>query len=76
MNQPTNIYDLKKSANELRQSKKYLEARDAYNNIWLQDKDDYVGAGLLNCLRKLDLYEDAVRLAEELEERCEGLDWL
>jgi hypothetical protein len=75
MNQPANIYDLKKSATELRKAGKFPEAKEIYSSLWTQTKDVYDGAGLLHCLRKLDLDEDAIQLAEELESKCNMLDW-
>lgn len=75
MTQPANMYDLKKSATELRKAGKFPEAKIAYESLWPKTKDLYDGAGLLHCLRKLDLDEDAIRLAEELEEKCNTLVW-
>lgn len=75
MNQPANIYELKKSATELRKAGKFPEAKIAYESLWPKTKDLYDGAGLLHCLRKLDLDEDAIELAEELEEKCNTLVW-
>lgn len=75
MNQPVNIYDLKRSANELRQAKKYPEAKALYESLYPKTKDLFDGAGLLHCLRKLDLDEDAIQLAKELEDKCSTLDW-
>jgi len=71
----SNKFDLKKSAKELRQAKKYPEALEIYRSLWILSKDVFDGAGLLHCLRKMDLYEEAIKLAEELELQCNSLDW-
>jgi tetratricopeptide (TPR) repeat protein len=71
----SNKFDLKKSAKELRQAKKDPEALEIYRSLWNLSKDVFNGAGLLHCLRKMDLYEEAIKIAEELEPQCNSLDW-
>ncbi|MHA1756322.1 MAG: tetratricopeptide repeat protein [Promethearchaeota archaeon] len=56
-----------KKANELRKNGKYLEALTIYETVWEIDKNAFVGAGYLHCLRKLKHLKKALDLAIELE---------
>ena len=56
----------KSQANEHRKLKKYKEALPLYRELWVETQDEYDGAGLLQCLRKEKLFDEALALADEL----------
>src|ERR1700741_4385310 len=71
----SNKYELKNKAKELRKADNYTEAREIYAKLWNESRDKFDGVGLLNCLRKLKLFDEAIPLAAELSPYCSGLDW-
>ncbi len=68
-------YDLKKTAKELRKAGNYSDARGIYAKLWNESRDKFDGVGLLNSLRKLKLFDEAVPLADELAPHCIDLEW-
>lgn len=70
------INELHKEANHLRQEGRYADASPLYEQLWNKTKDQYDGAGLLNCLRKLSQFEKALPLAEELAQEFPDFDWV
>ncbi len=69
------IEELHQEANKLRQEKKFAEALYLYEKIWPVTGDQYDGAGLLCCLRKLRKYDKAISLAIELTEKFPDFQW-
>lgn len=53
-------------AHKLRQEGKYQEAIVLYEKDWAENKNEFSGAGLINCLRKLKEYDEALKVAIEL----------
>ena len=66
---------LHNEANRLRKEKKFSDALPLYEKIWPKTGDKYDGAGLLNCLRKLEEYEKAIVLARELYKKFPDFQW-
>ena len=54
----TNMTEQKQKANELRKAGKIKEALPLYRNLYKETEDEYEGAGLLQCLRKLELFDE------------------
>lgn len=67
--------DFHKEAIRLRQEKKYEEALSLYERSWLETGDQYDGAGLLSCLRKLKQYDKAILLADEIVKKFPDFQW-
>jgi len=65
----------KQKANELRKAGKYDEALEIYNHLWATEKDAYIGAGMLHCLRKLRRYDEAVPLADKIANEYPDIVW-
>lgn len=62
----TDLTEQKQKANELRKAGNHKEALLLYRNLWKEKGDKFDGAGLLHCLRKLELFDEAIVLADEL----------
>ncbi len=71
----TDITEQKQKANELRKSGNYGEALPIYRNLWKETEDKFDGAGLLHCLRKLELFDEALILANELISKYPNFNW-
>jgi tetratricopeptide (TPR) repeat protein len=69
------VTDFNKEANRLRQEKRYEEALSLYERSWLETGDQYDGAGLLSCLRKLKQYDKAILLADEIVKKFPDFQW-
>jgi tetratricopeptide (TPR) repeat protein len=67
--------DVRQEANNLREEKKYDAALPLYEQLWLETADQYDGAGLLRCLRKLKRYDKATPLADEMVNRFPDFQW-
>lgn len=67
--------DVHQEANNLRREKKYDAALPLYEQLWLETGDQYDGAGLLCCLRKLKQYDKAIPLADEIVNRFPDFQW-
>lgn len=70
-----NLTEKKQKANELRKSGNYEEALPIYRDLWKETGDKFDGAGLLHCLRKLKLLEEALILADELIFKYPDFNW-
>ncbi len=70
-----NLSENKLKANELRKSAKYTEAASLYRELWALTNDKFDGAGLLHCLRKLELFDEAIPLADELIKKYSYFEW-
>lgn len=71
----TNLTEKKQKANELRKSRIYEEALPIYKDLWKETGDKFDGAGLLHCLRKLELFDEALILADELNSKYPNFNW-
>ena len=71
----TNLTAQKQKANELRKAGNFEEALLLYRNLWKETGDKFDGAGLLHCLRKLRLFNEAVSLAEQLIAKFLDFKW-
>jgi len=70
-----NQQELKQQAIQLRKKKRYNEALPKYEKLWDETGDEYDGAGLLSCLRKLGLFDRAIPFADELIEKFPDFQW-
>lgn len=66
----------KQKANELRRAGHFEEALQIYRKLWKANQDEFCGAGFLHCLRKLELFDDAIKLANELIEKFPAFNWI
>ena len=71
----TDLTEQKQKANELRKAGNFEEALLLYRNLWEETGDKFDGAGLLHCLRKLELFNEAIILADELIVKYPDFDW-
>jgi len=69
------LKEQKQKANELRKVGNFEEALISYRNLWKETGDRFDGAGLLHCLRKLELFDEAIVLADELIVKYPDFDW-
>lgn len=65
----------KNEASDLRKAGKLEDALFLYKKSWNETGDKYDGAGLLHCLRKLKLFDEAVVFAEELLSKYPDFEW-
>jgi tetratricopeptide (TPR) repeat protein len=71
----SNLIEQKRKANELRKAGNFKEALPLYRNLWKETEDKFDGAGLLHCLRKLDLFGEAIPLADTLYDKFPDFSW-
>jgi len=71
----TNLTEQKQLANELRKAGSFEEAIILYRNLWKETGDKFDGAGFLHCLRKLELFDEAITLADELIVKYPDFNW-
>lgn len=71
----TNIPEMKQTANELRKSGDYEKAIPIYKDLWEKTGDQFDGAGLLHCLRKKKLLDEALILADKLILKYPDFNW-
>jgi len=71
----TDLTEQKQKANELRKAGNFEEALLLYKNLWKETGDKFDGAGLLHCLRKIELFDEAIVLANELIVKYPDFDW-
>lgn len=71
----TLIVEQKQRANELRKKGKYKDALLLYEELWKDTQDKYIGAGLLHCLRKLELFERAIPFADDIIAKYPDFEW-
>ena len=72
---PSNRFDMSKRASELRKKGELEEALPLYRELANDDSDSYSAAGLLHCLRKLHLFDEALALCIPANPRHLGLNW-
>ncbi len=71
----TDLTEQKQEAHKLRKASNFKEALPLYRNLWKETGDQFDGAGLLHCLRKLELFDEAIVLADELIVKYPDFDW-
>lgn len=71
----TNLTEQKQKANGLRKAGNFKEALLLYRSLWKETGDRFDGAGLLHCLRKLELFDEAIVLADELIVKYSDFEW-
>ena len=71
----TNLTDRKQKAKELRKGGNFEEAVGLYRELWEESGDSFDGVGLLQCLRKMELFDEAVPLAEDLIVKHPQFNW-
>ncbi len=65
----------KHEANRLRQEGCYAAALSIYRDLWEETHDQYFAAGVLHCLRKERLFDQAIPLADDLFAQRPELAW-
>jgi tetratricopeptide (TPR) repeat protein len=65
----------KQQANDLRKSGRLEEAIILYRELWDESGDKYDGSGYLHCLRKLKIWDEAIKLADILIARYPDFEW-
>jgi len=71
----SNLTEQKQKANGLRKTGDFEEALVLYRSLWEETGDKFDGAGLLHCLRKLELFDEAIVLADELIGKYPNFEW-
>lgn len=75
VDEPSSRFEMSKRANELRKNGKLAEALPLYRELLKDDSDSYSAAGLLHCLRKLRLFDEALSLCTPASHKHMLLDW-
>jgi tetratricopeptide (TPR) repeat protein len=75
VDEPSSRFEMSKRANELRKKGKLAEALPLYRELLKDDSDSYSAAGLLHCLRKLRLFDEALSLCTPVSHKYMLLDW-
>lgn len=70
-----NRFEMSREANELRRNGEFEKALVLYRELSKDESDPYAAAGLLHCLRKLRLFEEALPLFGEATQKHMELDW-
>ncbi len=69
------LSEKKKKANDLRKKFNYTDALPIYRDLWKENCDEFDGSGLLHCLRKLNLFDEALPLADDLIKEYPNFNW-
>jgi len=70
------INEQKREANSLRKLGQIEEALPLYRELWGKTGDEFDGAGLLHCLRKMKLFDEAIPLADDLLNKYPDFEWI
>jgi hypothetical protein len=73
--EPSTRFEVSQRATELRKNGKLEEALPLYRELVKDDADSYSAAGLLHCLRKLRLFDEALSLCTLASQKHMLLDW-
>jgi hypothetical protein len=60
----TNLTEQEQKAIGFRKTGNFKEALPLYRNLYKETEDKFDGAGLLHCLRKLELFDEAIVFAD------------
>lgn len=71
----TNRFEMSREANELRRNGEFERALVIYRELSKDESDPYAAAGLLQCLRKLRLFDEALQLCTKTTQKHMELDW-
>ena len=71
----TNLTEQEQKAIGFRKTRNFKEALPLYRNLWKETEDKFDGAGLLHCLRKLELFDEAIVFADELIVKYPDFEW-
>jgi tetratricopeptide (TPR) repeat protein len=71
----TNLTEQEQKAIGFRKTGNFKEALPLYRNLYKETEDKFDGAGLLHCLRKLELFDEAIVFADELIVRYPDFEW-
>ncbi len=71
----SSLKEQKQKANELRKAGDLKEGLVLYRSLWKETGDKFDGAGLLHCLRKLELFDEATVLADNLITKYPDFEW-
>ena len=67
--EPSNRFEMSKRANEHRKNGQLEKALPLYRELVKDDSDSYSAAGLLHCLRKLHLFDEALPLCTSASQK-------
>lgn len=73
--EPSNRFEISIEANHLRKKGEFENALPLYRELSKDDSDPYSAAGLLQCLRKLRLFDEALPLCTRTNQKHMALDW-
>jgi len=73
--EPSNRFEMSKLANEHRKNGELEKALPLYRELVKDESDSYSAAGLLHCLRKLHLFDEALPLCTSASQKHMLLDW-
>lgn len=73
--EPRTRFEISQRANGLRKNGKIEEALPLYRELVKDDTDSYSASGLLHCLRKLHLFDEALPLCRPASQRHLLVDW-
>ncbi|GEM_PF-773919 len=73
--EPSNRFEISKEANDLRKKGEFDKALAFYRELSKDAADSYSAAGLLHCLRKLHLFDEALPLCTLANQKHMTLDW-
>lgn len=71
----SNRFEMSKEATELRKKGEFEKALPLYQELSTDSSDSYSAAGLLHCLRKLHLFEEALALCTPANQEHLALYW-
>ena len=71
----TNRFEISREANALRKSGEFGKALVLYRELSKDESDPYAAAGLLQCLRKLRLFAEALPVCTKTPQKHMELDW-
>ncbi len=73
--EPSKRFEMSKGATELRKKGEFERTLPLYRELSKDDSDSYSAAGLLHCLRKVRLFDEALALCIPANPRHLALDW-
>ena len=73
--EPSNRFEMSKEANNLRKNREFGKALPLYRELSKDDSDPYAAAGLLQCLRELRMFDQALPLCSPTNPKHISLDW-
>lgn len=68
--------DKSRKANELRKAGDIPAAKELYIELWQVSQDKFTAAGLLHCYRKLEEFENALALVDDIKSRYHNFNWV